>query len=943
MLYNRKISWDKRRFCADRISSELLRTWTKKKGLKRILASKAISEKNNGRKTAKQDVDSSERSASEVSGILLIAGGILTAAYLFFSATGYLGEVLGHALFGMIGFIAYALPVILIVVGVLYVRGSATGRLAGSGWYLLLGLFALVTLLQTIRDMPYEGVDYMKYLNDAFTAGKVARVGGGFLGAVLSYPLLLLGGKTLAYGLSIPLTLICTIGLTGFSLNQTINKMRSGVSGAVERRHEHQAERSDKMFTLTLEGDGDTTYTGKKKRLSSAEDILEMPVGKPKAKRIAGDEIIEVPASKRNQKRTLQEEPVIDLFEKPAKPKKKIPIPQPVMEPVAFGEQKGEFKTKTGERVVPHPPEIVSPDIWSGISFEPSDDVPFNSKTKPPIDMPKPVTTLPDTSSLFGAQPKKPAKPVAGSTAGGPARQPGAKTPPETKSKTQPEVVEQYVPPSIELLNRPGIKKEEETDSPEEKARILIQTLQSFRISAQVTHIAVGPALTRIEIQPAPGTRISRITALQNDITMALAAPRLRMEAPIPGKNAIGVEIPNKSSAFVVLRDIIESKEFRGSESPITMAFGREASGKIIIADLAKMPHLLIAGATGSGKSVCINDIIVSMVYKSSPEDVRFILVDPKRVEMIMYGSLPHLLMPVVTESKKAAGALRWAVNEMTRRFKIFADLGARNLEKFNEKVKGTGEHLPRIVVIIDELADLMGVAPEDVEDSIQRIAQLGRAAGIHLSLATQRPDATVITGLIKANINSRAAFAVNSATNSRIILDMSGAEKLLGQGDMLFHPDGSAKPTRLQCSYISDEEVERVMQHFKERARPVFNDQIINDINTFEKGGAAGGAHGEGKQSDELLGDAVRTVFEHGQASTSVLQRKLRVGYNRASRLIDIMERNHYIGGFNGSKAREVLITRQEVEKLFGSELPLVAPPEREPNPMSAFYSDRD
>ena len=250
------------------------------------MASKAISEKNGGRKTAKQDVDSSERSASEISGILLIAGGILTAAYLFFSATGYLGEVLGHALFGMIGFIAYALPVILIVVGVLYVRGSATGRLAGSGWYLLLGLFALVTLFQTIRDIPYEGVDYMKYLNDAYTAGQVARVGGGFLGAVLSYPLLLAGGKTLAYGLSIPLTLICTIGLTGFSLNQTIKKMRSGVSGAVERRHEHQAERSDKMFTLTLEGDTDSPDTGKKKRLPSTEDILEMPVGKPKPKRL---------------------------------------------------------------------------------------------------------------------------------------------------------------------------------------------------------------------------------------------------------------------------------------------------------------------------------------------------------------------------------------------------------------------------------------------------------------------------------------------------------------------------------------------------------------------------------------------------------------------------------------------------------------------------------
>ena len=886
------------------------------------MASKAISEKNSGRKTAKDEEDSSERSASEVSGILLIAGGILTAAYLFFSATGYLGEVMGRALFGLIGFLAYALPLLLIAVGILYVRGGAAGRLAGSGWYLLLGLFALVTLFQTIRDIPYAGVDYMKYLSDAYTAGEVARVGGGFLGAVLSYPLLLLGGKTLAYGLSIALTLVCLIAITGFSLNQTMKKMHSGVSDAVERRHETQAEKSSKMFTLTLEGEANPPTAGKKKNLPSTEDIFDIPASKPK------------------QKRLPQEEPVVDLFEKPAKSKKKIPVPQPVVEPAVFSEQKGEFRTRTGERVKPAQPEIVKPDLWNDIDFEPDDDVPFATKTKPPIDMPKPVVYLPDPTPIFGAQPVKPARSTA---PGGPARQPGAKTPPPAKPKTQPEVVEKYVPPSIELLNKPGIKKEEDTDLPEEKARILIQTLQSFRISAQVTHIAVGPALTRIEIQPAAGTRISRITALQNDITMALAAPRLRMEAPIPGKNAIGIEIPNKSSAFVVLRDILESREFRGSESPITMAFGREASGKIIVADLAKMPHLLIAGATGSGKSVCINDIIVGMVYKSSPEDVRFILVDPKRVEMIMYASLPHLLMPVVTEAKKAAGALRWAVNEMTRRYKIFSELGARNLEKYNEKVKNTGEHLPRIVVIIDELADLMNVAQDDVEDSIQRIAQLGRAAGIHLILATQRPDATVITGLIKSNITSRAAFAVNSVTNSRIILDMGGAEKLLGSGDMLFHPDGSAKPTRLQCSFISDEEVERIMQHFKERPHPVFSEQILNDINTFEKGGATGGAFGEGKQDDELLGEAVRTVFEHGQASTSVLQRKLRVGYNRASRLIDIMERNHYIGGFNGSKAREVLISRQEVEKLFGSELPLVNPPEREPNPMSAFYSDRD
>ncbi len=888
-------------------------------------------------------MDPSERSASEASGILLIAGGILAAAYLFFSATGYLGEVLGHALFGLIGFIAYALPVILIAVGILYIRGGATGRLTGSGWYLLLGLLALVTLFQTIRDTPYEGVEYMTYLNDAYRAGEVARVGGGFIGAVLSYPLLLLGGKTLAYILSISLTLVCVIAITGFSLHRTLQSMRSGVSGAVERKHQAQAERISTEFSFTFDDEPGQPSFGKGKRLPAAEDILEIPAGKSKQKRSQPEEPAFDPG-KPKQRRSQPEEPSFDIFEKTPKSKQRPASKKPATEPVAFGEQKGEFKTKTGAQAKPRQPEVVTTDIWGNLDFEPEDDVPFSSKTKPPMDMPKPVTQLPDSTSVFGAKPgAKAGQPAA---TGSPARQPGAKQPQTQKPRREPEVTfgsGQYVPPSIDLLNRPVARKDDETDSPEEKARILIQALQSFRISAQVTHIAVGPALTRIEIQPAPGTRISRITALQNDITMALSAPRLRMEAPIPGKNAIGIEIPNKSSAFVVLRDIIESKEFLASESPITMAFGREASGKVIVADLAKMPHLLIAGATGSGKSVCINDIIVSMVYKSSPDDVRFILVDPKRVEMSMYGSLPHLLIPVVTESKKAAGALRWAVNEMTRRYKIFADLGARNLEKYNEKVQDTTEHLPRIVVIIDELADLMGVAPDDVEDSIQRIAQLGRAAGIHLILATQRPDSNVITGLIKANITSRAAFAVNSVLNSRIILDMSGAEKLLGQGDMLFHPDGSAKPTRLQCSYISDEEVERIVQYFKEKARPAFNDQILNDVNSLEKGGAAGGESGEDKQDIALLGKAVRAVFEQGQASTSMLQRKLRLGYNRAARLIDMMERHHYIGGFNGSKAREVLITRQEIEELFGSEVPLVDPHEREPNPMSSFYSDRD
>ena len=915
------------------------------------MASKAGNETSGGKKQASTRKGGQERdkAASEGSGVLLIAAGILAAAYLIFSAKGYLGDMLGKALFGLIGITAYALPVILLGVGVIYIRGATNPRLNGSGWYLLLSILALVTLLSTARNSLTDGMEYMAYINDALYIGQNAHLGGGFIGAVLSYLLLKLGGPTLAYILSIALIIVCVIKVTGFSLKDASEVLTSKVVTAIENTRDRDTvqdvyaneQRGDRsMFTLTLE-----------------DEKAKLPV---KGKQAALPAAVVTPSAKSRSKRTdVFEEPAIDLFEKPKKAGKVKNSPAKDADLKAFGEQKGEFATKGGEKIKSTKPQKIGGDILDEIDFEPGDDVPLVlAKNGTPI--PKAVVQLPDPSPLFGANSFQ--RPVADAAKGAsmegmPARQPGAKRQPIEKAvdktvekkKSPPEVIEgdaQYHAPSMELLNKPGAQKDDDSDTPEEKARILIDTLASFRIAATVTNIAVGPALTRIEIQPAAGTRISRITALQNDITMALAAPRLRMEAPIPGKNAIGVEIPNKGSTLEVLRDILESKEFKNSTSPVTMAFGREASGKIIVADLTRMPHMLIAGATGSGKSVCINDIIVSMVYKSSPQDVRFILVDPKMVEMTMYGSLPHLLIPVVTDPKKAAGAMRWAVKEMTDRYKTFAEQNARNIDRFNERVEKPGDKLPRIVIIIDELADLMMVAPDEVEDSIRRIAQLGRAAGIHLILATQRPDATVITGLIKANIPSRAAFAVSSATNSRIILDMGGAEKLLGHGDMLFHPDGSAKPTRLQCAFISDEEVERIVAHFRENAaRPTFSDQILEDVSSLEKSGATGGVFGEGKQEDDLLGEAVRVVFEHGQASTSMIQRRLRVGYARASRLIDIMEQKGYISGFNGSKAREVLIKRAQLEELFGDGTPLADPPvqEREPNPMSHFYRDDD
>ena len=478
----------------------------------------------------------------------------------------------------------------------------------------------------------------------------------------------------------------------------------------------------------------------------------------------------------------------------------------------------------------------------------------------------------------------------------------------------------EYQHPTLDVLKTPEKSYRTASETPEKTMELLIETLASFNIECRPLGWSVGPVVTRYELQPARGVRVNRITTLSNDLALALAAPRVRIEAPIPGKAAVGVEVPNKTAATVLLKEIIDTDEFRNAKSPVTMAIGKDIGGKIVVADLSKMPHMLIAGSTGSGKSVCINDIILSMVYKSGPEDLRLIMVDPKQVELSVYSTLPHLLIPVVTDPKKAASALRWAVNEMTMRYKKFSDIGAREITRYNEMQEDPRKKLPRIVVIIDELADLMMVAPDEVEDCICRIAQLGRAAAIHLIVATQRPSADVITGLIKANIPSRAAFAVSSAIDSRIILDSTGAEKLLGRGDCLFHPNGAAKPTRLQAAFVSDEEVEAVVNDIKAKngGEQKFDSEAEQAM-SGAAGGAKGGVFGEGKQEDDLLGEAVRIVLDSGQASISMIQRKLRVGYARAARLVDMMEEQGYVSGFDGSKPRKVLIKRSQWEAIFG------------------------
>lgn len=468
-----------------------------------------------------------------------------------------------------------------------------------------------------------------------------------------------------------------------------------------------------------------------------------------------------------------------------------------------------------------------------------------------------------------------------------------------------------YKIPSVNLLNKIDKKADDNSKKKVLKnASLLEKTLSDFGVEAKVNQVTVGPTITRYEIQPSPGVKVSKIVNLTDDIALSLAARSIRMEAPIPGKSAIGIEVPNETPLMVGLREVFESEEFKKFDSPLAMALGKDISGKPVIGDIGKMPHLLIAGSTGSGKSVCVNTLISSILYKARPDEVKLLLIDPKVVELANYNGIPHLLIPVVTDPKKAANALNWAVVEMNKRYKMFAENGVKDITSYNEKCE---EKLPKIVIIIDELADLMMASANDVEDYICRLAQMARAAGMHLIVATQRPSVDVITGVIKANIPSRIAFAVSSQTDSRTILDMGGAEKLLGKGDMLFYPLGASKPVRLQGAFISENESQNVIDFVKSQVKEEikYEENIMDTISKINME--------KSSDEDELLSEAIEFVVESGQGSASMLQRKFKIGFNRAARLIDSMEERGIVGPNEGSKPRKVLMSKQDLQNLEG------------------------
>ncbi len=798
-----------------------------------------------------------EQSRREIWGVALAAIGIFLGACIYFGQAGLIGEAIRSVSYGLSGLFSYAFPPACLIGGIALIAVADQKPRKGRAALVFTGIWLVLALLHVIARPILGETSFLIYVRDAYIYGTEQLSGGGAIGALLSYPLLLLTGEAGAYIFLIAGILIIILLVTSISLRATGQQVTTKVKAGIQQAAQAHAARRE-LYTATID----------------EEETLPVPrLHKPvrrRMKKTEDDGLTFMPIEGPLQKKAQSSQEVESSF---------IPsVPSPAIAPPA--------------------PPVFEADLEDDFPpFEPDDFAATPLRTpKKPIPEALPFSEPVQVKLKLEPEPKA-----------------EAPLPPHQSAQDIP-----YVPPSFSLLNPALASYGRSTESPAEKGKLLVDTLASFNVSARVVNISVGPVITRYELAPAPGVRVNRITALSDDIALALAAPRVRIEAPIPGKAAVGIEVPNKDTVTVVLRDVVDSKEFAASKSPITLALGKDIAGKVIVADLAKMPHLLIAGATGSGKSVCINDIIISLIYKCSPADLQLILVDPKVVELSAFGVLPHLKVPVVTDPKKAAGAIAGGVREMTERYKRFAKVGARDLERYNELQKDPKEKLPKLVIIIDELADLMMVAPDTVEDSICRIAQLGRAAGIHLIVATQRPSADVITGLIKANIPSRIAFAVSSAIDSRIILDSGGAEKLLGRGDMLFHPNGAGKAVRVQGAYVSDEEVERIVQYFKSQAlTPEFDEQLLEEMDVEE----SAGAQGNGKQEDDLLGEAVRIVLDSGQASISMIQRRLRVGYARAARLIDIMEQHGYVSGFDGAKPRKLLITRAQYEQLFGNQ----------------------
>lgn len=877
----------------------------------------------------------------EVTGVIYFTFAVVfgISYYLPSSATGMLGVVLRAAGKGLLGIAAYAIPVLLIYASIDYFvekRKNVAPFRVRSVLILLLCASALMAVItvdpETIRSMCMDSTGNEALASNAFAVlwksgidpsvlGKsdALVLSGGVIGGSLALALRLLAAKTGALIIISAFTLAQIIVIFNVSLTRTATKTAEAIRATTQRAQE--AFRSGR--------DGQREFAGSQSDPANheeGEDIFdssyavdvspfdELPYERhPGFIDLNGTDAPMTASSYRCGSTPFD----MDLNKPPA------PDPQAALtprEPVSrkvntdFIKEAAEPIPTGIDPAISDMPGFLKPagdSTWLDISVK-------SGETPAKVVQHIPIKRIDVNGSEYIARESGPVpadRTVVRQQSVRAAADPNRSKESERTASPRNAVKQSYrtAPPALLKADRQDEAARSSKNTLAAQGKKLVDTLASFGVDAKVVNVTHGPAITRFELAPGPGIKVSRIVNLTDDLALAMASVGVRIEAPIPGKSAIGIEIPNAETVPVSLRSLIDSPSFRKLESPLAVALGRDIPGNPIFCDLSTMPHLLIAGATGSGKSVCINAILISILCKATPDEVKLIMIDPKVVELSMYNGIPHLLAPVVTDPKKAANTLNWAVGEMTRRYALFAEASVRDFRGYNEVLKINREpSLPLILIVIDELADLMQVASKEVEESIARLTAMARAAGIHLLIATQRPSVDVITGVIKANIPSRIAFAVSSQVDSRTILDMGGAEKLLGRGDMLYYPQSMAKPQRGQGAFVSDSEVEAVIEYLKAQNMGTYDPETAEAIVSASPGHSGESAHSKG-EDDELLPQAVDIILTAGSASVSILQRRMNIGYPRAARLIDVMQEKGYIGPFEGSKPRKLLITQTQ------------------------------
>lgn len=807
---------------------------------------------------------------------------VAVSLLLFVSNLGFggvVGQAVSGVLFGIFGLIAYVLPILILVAS--FFTASNRGNLHASiklvAGIVFVAFFCLFLSLAGSPDKYYEPFK-------AYTYSAAERAGGGIIGGALASVMVKAFGLIGAYIIDFIVLIICLVLITEKSALKGMQKGGQKVYESAKESNERYKEYREYKNEERRKRRMDHKVSG----VSTDTKIDD----NPEHDTMSSDEIGELYANDQATLPDVCQESKVRL----SSGENSLYEPEKVsVQPILSGEIAAPEPVISGEFM----PEAQAPSVSEPISVQPAAQTPVTEPAKKrnrstDEEIQKEIDSVVQEMAPAAAQPDK-----------------------------------KYVFPPIDLLKSASGKKSANTESQlRETANKLQQTLKTFGVNVTVTNISCGPAVTRYEIQPEMGVKVSKIVGLADDIKLNLAAADIRIEAPIPGKAAVGIEVPNKENVMVAFRELIESKEFQESKSKISFAVGKDISGKTKVTDIAKMPHLLIAGATGSGKSVCINTIIMSILYKADPSEVKLLMIDPKVVELSVYNGIPHLMIPVVTDPKKASGALHWAVTEMTDRYEKFAQANVREINGYNAKVDSIEvpegqerpQKMPQIVIIVDELADLMMVASNDVEEAICRLAQLARAAGIHLVIATQRPSVNVITGLIKANMPSRIAFAVTSGVDSRTILDMNGAEKLLGKGDMLFDPQGAPKPIRVQGAFVSDEEVSDVVEYIKEHNGDAqYNDSVQQKMDSLQSSGGNSVSISDSDASDDgkdaYFNDAAKIIVDKEKASIGMLQRYLKVGFNRAARIMDQLEEAGIVGPEEGTKPRTVLMNKEQFE----------------------------